>query len=251
MSAASIGGASAAASARAFAGFPPEMIRFFRSLKRNNRREWFQPRKHVFDEQVKAPMLELIAAVNDELRKFAPEYVTEPKKALFRIYRDTRFSADKTPYKTHIAASFARRGGERLGTGGFYFSVSHDMIEVAAGLWHPDRDVTLAVRNHIAETHEELREILADKKSRKLAGELRGDSLSRTPKGFEATHPAAQFLKMKDWVLDVTLDPALATTPQLHPAIVERFRAMAPVVGYLNRPLLARKPARDLFEERW
>jgi len=232
----------------AFAGFPPEMVGFFRSLKRNNRREWFQPRKHLFEQHVKAPMLELVSAINTELAKFAPEHVTDPKNAIFRIYRDTRFSSDKTPYKTHIAASFSLRGGERLGTGGFYFSVSHDAIEVAAGLWHPDRDVTLLVRNHIAGTHVELRRILADKKSRKLAGELRGAALSRSPKGFAPAHPAAEFNKMKDWIFDVTLDPALATTPQLHKAIVERFRAMTPLLAYLNRPLLKRKPARDLFD---
>jgi uncharacterized protein (TIGR02453 family) len=235
----------------AFAGFPPEMIRFFRSLKRNNRREWFQPRKHLFEQHVKTPMLELAGAINAELAKFAPEYVTEPKSAIFRIYRDTRFSADKTPYKTHVAASFARRGGERLGTGGFYFSVSHETIEVAAGIWHPDRDVLLAVRNHIAETHQELSRILADKKSRKLAGELKGDALSRSPKGFDPSHPAAGFIKMKDWILDATLDAGLATTPQLHGAIVERFRAMTPLLTYLNRPLLARKPAKDLLADRW
>ena len=235
----------------AFAGFPPDMIRFFRSLKRNNRREWFQPRKELFDQHVKAPMLELLAGINAELVKFAPDYVTEPKKAIFRIYRDTRFSADKTPYKTHVAASFSRRAGERLGTGGFYFSVSHDAIEVAAGLWHPDRDVTLLVRNHIAETHQELRRLLADKKSRKLAGELQGGALSRSPKGFDPAHPAADFIKMKDWVLDVTLDAGLATTARLQPAIVDRFRAMAPILTYLNRPLLARKPSRDLFAEQW
>ncbi len=235
----------------AFAGFPHEMVRFFRSLKRNNRREWFQPRKHLFDRHVKAPMLELVDAINAELAKFAPEYVTEPKSAIFRIYRDTRFSADKTPYKTHVAASFSRRGGERLGTGGFYFSVSHDAIEVAAGLWHPDRDVMLLVRNHIAETHRELSRILSNKKSRKLAGELKGDALSRSPKGFYPSHPAAEFIKMKDWVLDVALDAGLATTPQLQGAIVERFRAMAPALGYLNRPLVARKPARDLLAAHW
>jgi uncharacterized protein (TIGR02453 family) len=235
----------------AFAGFPPEMVRFFRSLKRNNRREWFQPRKHLFDQHVKAPMLDLLGAINTELAKFAPEYVTEPKSAIFRIYRDTRFSADKTPYKSHIAGSFSRRGGERLGTGGFYFSVSPDAIEVAAGIWHPDRDVMLLVRNHIAETHQELSRILSNKKSRKLAGELKGDALSRSPKGFDPSHPAAEFIKMKDWVLDVALDPNLATTPQLQGAIVERFRAMAPVLIYLNRPLVARKPARDLLAERW
>ncbi|HEX5226173.1 MAG TPA: DUF2461 domain-containing protein [Bryobacteraceae bacterium] len=238
-------------SAAGFAGFPSEMPRFFRGLKRNNRREWFQPRKHLFEQHVKEPMLELLAAINVEMKKFAPEYVTEPKDALFRIYRDTRFSADKTPYKTHIAGSFSRRGGERLGTGGFYFSVSPENIEVAAGLWHPERDVMLAVRNHIADCHEELRRILADKKSRKLTGELQGDALSRSPKGFDPDHPAADFIKMKSWVLDVTLDPALATTPQLHRAIVERFRAMAPVVAYLNRPLLKRKSTRHLFDQGW
>ena len=234
-----------------FPGFPPEMIRFFRSLKRNNRREWFQPRKHLFEQHIKAPMLDLVSAINAELAKFAPEYVTEPKNAIFRIYRDTRFSADKTPYKTHAAASFARRGSERQGTGGFYFSVSAEVIEVAAGIWHPEREVMLLVRNHIAETHQELSRILADKKARKLAGELKGNALSRSPKGFDPAHPAAEFIKMKDWVLDVTLDADLATTPELHGAIVERFRAMAPLLGYLNRPLLARKPARDLLEERW
>jgi uncharacterized protein (TIGR02453 family) len=227
------------------------MVRFFRSLKRNNRREWFQPRKHIFDQHVKAPMLDLVGGINTELAKFAPEYVTEPKNAIFRIYRDTRFSADKTPYKDHIAASFSRRGGERLGTGGFYFSVSHDAIEVAAGVWHPDRDVMLLVRNHIAETHQELSRILSNKKSSKLAGELKGGALSRSPKGFDPSHPAAGFIKMKDWVMEVTLDAGLATTPQLQGAIVERFRAMAPMLAYLNRPLVARKPVRDLLSDHW
>jgi uncharacterized protein (TIGR02453 family) len=234
-----------------FAGFPPEMVGFFRSLKRNNRREWFQPRKHLFEQHVKTPMLELIGALNGEFSKFAPDYVTEPKSAIFRIYRDTRFSADKTPYKTHIAASFSRRGGERLGTGGFYFSVSQEVIEIAAGLWHPDRDVTLLVRNHIAETHLELSRILAGKPLRKLAGELQGDTLSRSPKGFDPLHPAVGFIKRKDWVLDVTLDATLATTPQLYTALVERFRVMTPFLTYLNRPLLSRKPARDLLADHW
>ena len=93
------------------------MIQFFRGLKRNNRREWFQPRKHLFEQHVKAPMLELVAALNTQLASFAPEYVTDPTKAIFRIYRDTRFSSDKTPYKTHVAASFSRLGGERPARG--------------------------------------------------------------------------------------------------------------------------------------
>jgi len=234
-----------------FSGFPEEMVKFFRALKRNNRREWFQPRKHLFEQHVKMPMLELVSAINAEMAKFAPEHVTEPKNAIFRIYRDTRFSADKTPYKTHAAASFSRRGNGRLGAGGFYFSVSPETIEIAAGIYHPDREVTLLVRNHIAETHAELARILADKKASKLTGGLRGDALTRAPKGFDPEHPAANFIKMKDWILDVKLDPDLATSPKLLGEIVTRFRAMAPLLHYLNRPLLARKPARDLLEDRW
>ena len=235
----------------AFPGFPAEMPRFFRALRRNNRREWFQPRKHLYEQHVKAPMLELIAALNSEFAKFAPAYVTEPKRALFRIYRDTRFSLDKTPYKIHVAASFARRGGERLGLGGFYFSVSHDQVEIAGGIYHPAPDTTLLVRNHIAEHYQELQRILAGPKVRKLFGRLQGDALTRSPKGFDPEHPAAAFIKMKDWIFDATIDPAVATTPKLHRKIAERFRVMAPLIEYLNRPLTARKPTRDLLEDRW
>ena len=134
----------------AFVGFPPEMVKFFRSLKRNNRREWFQPRKHLFEQHVKAPMLELAGAINAELTKFAPEYVTEPKSAIFRIYRDTRFSADKTPYKTHVAASFSRRNSERLGTGGFYFSVApYDIGYCGDWDWNNDEIVIYSDPDHV------------------------------------------------------------------------------------------------------
>jgi uncharacterized protein (TIGR02453 family) len=227
-----------------FPGFPPEMVQFFRGLKRNNRRDWFQPRKHLFDQHVKAPMLELVTALNGELRKFAPQCATtDPKKSLFRIYRDTRFSADKTPYKTHAAASFWRPEG-----GGFYFSVSHDQIEVAGGIYHPSPETMYLVRTHIAENYQELRRILANKKSKKLVGDLQGDELTRAPKGFDPLHPALDLIKKKDWILDVSLEPSLATTPKLYGEILDRFRAIAPLIEYLNRPLAARKPPRHPVE---
>jgi len=234
-----------------FPGFPKEMVTFFRGLKRNNRREWFQPRKHLFEQHVKDPMIELVTALNREFAKFAPEYVSDPKKAVFRIYRDTRFSADKTPYKTHIAASFARRGGQRLTASGYYFSVSSDQIEVAGGIYHPDPDTMLAVRTHIAEHHQELGRILAERKVRRLLGELQGDELTRAPKGFHPAHPAIGLIKKKDWILDTTLDGSLGTTSQLYKELADRFRAMAPLIEFLNRPLLARKPPKDLLGDRF
>ena len=92
-----------------FSGFPPEGIAFLRGIKRNNRREWFQPRKAIFESQVKAPMIELVEALNSNLAKFAADHLNDPKRAIYRFYRDTRFSADKSPYKDHIAAIFPRR----------------------------------------------------------------------------------------------------------------------------------------------
>jgi len=231
-----------------FPGFPPEMVQFLRALKRNNRREWFQPRKHLYEQQVKEPMLELVTALNRDFMKFAPHFVTEPKKAVFRIYRDTRFSADKTPYKTHVAASFWRRGSDYTGAGGFYFSVSHDQIEVAGGIWHPSPETMLLVRTHIAASYPEMRRILANKKSRKLVGDLQGDELTRAPKGFDPQHPALDLIKKKDWILDTSLNSALATTPKLYREILDRFRAIAPLIEYLNRPLIGRKPARESME---
>src|SRR6478609_9290981 len=91
-----------------FPGFPAEALTFFRSLARNNNREWFLPRKPLFEEKVKQPMWALVESVNASMKSFAPEYITDPGKAIYRFYRDTRFSKDKTPYKDHIAASFGR-----------------------------------------------------------------------------------------------------------------------------------------------
>ncbi|MGI8744076.1 MAG: DUF2461 domain-containing protein [Bryobacteraceae bacterium] len=224
-----------------FPGFPPEAIQFFRGLARNNNRDWFQPRKERFETHIKEPMVNLVTALNSELAKFAPEYVSDPKKAIFRIYRDTRFSADKTPYKDHIAASFSRRGLEKTGAGGFYFSVNHKEIEIAGGIYHPPPETMLAVRTHIAETHERFRRILSNRKLRQVLGELRGSELSRVPKGFDPSHAAADLIRKKDWILFVSLDPELATSPRLFDEIVTRFRAASPLLEYLNTPMRPRK----------
>src|SRR5579859_3337526 len=231
-----------------FSGFPAEGVQFLRSLTRNNRREWFQPRKHIYDEQVKAPMAELVGALCAEMMHFGPHYVAEPAKAIYRIYRDTRFSKDKTPYKTHIAAIFPRRGMEKHGGAGLYFSVSPKEIEVAGGVYMPGPDTLLALRAHLAEHHEEFRNIIGSRKLRTLVGEMHGEQLSRVPKGFACDHPAADLIRYKQWLFYVMLDPALATTPKLLPEVRKRFEAMMPFVDFLNQPLVqARRKDAGLF----
>jgi uncharacterized protein (TIGR02453 family) len=225
-----------------FAGFPAEGIAFLRALKKNNDREWFTPRKSTFEDKVRRPMIELVSAIHGEMLRFAPDYVGEPAKCVYRIYRDTRFSKDKTPYKTYASALLLRKNFDRYaGSAAYYFAVSPENIEVAGGIYSPDRDVLLAVREHVAENHKEFRATYARPKVKKLFGELSGDSLTRVPKGFDAEHPAADLIKRKQFLLDVSIDAKLAATPELFAEIVTRLEAMTPFIEFLNRPLLGRQ----------
>jgi uncharacterized protein (TIGR02453 family) len=234
----------------AFPGFPREAMEFFRGLARNNRREWFQPRKAIYEEQVRQPMRLLVAQLNAAMTAFAPDYVTDPEKALYRIYRDTRFSKDKTPYKDHIAASFRRRGASGHEEPGYYFAVSHKEVAVGGGVYMPSPETLLAIRHHLAARHEEFRRILAGRTLRRLLGCLQGERLSRVPKGFCAEDPAADLLRFKQLYLYVVLPPETSTTPALYGEILTRFRALKPVMDFLTIPLKTNRKetlARDLF----
>src|SRR5215468_5506793 len=184
-----------------FAGFSPDALSFLRALKRNNRRDWFQPRKEKYETLIKLPMLELINALNAEFERFAPDYITLPEKAVYRIYRDTRFSHDKTPYKTHISAIFPRRTAVKRAGAVFYFHFTEKDLLVFGGVYGPDRDELLAYRTLLAERHQEFAEILRDKKLRRVVGGLEGEQLSRVPKGFPSDHPAADLLRHRQWYL--------------------------------------------------
>ncbi len=224
-----------------FAGFAPAALEFFRKLDKNNNRDWFQAHKHIFQEQVRAPMVELVETINRELLEFAPEHVTEAKKAIYRIYRDIRFSKDKTPYKTHIAANFPRRGLEKHACGGYYFSVGLEGVEVAGGVYMPGPEQLLAIRKYLAVHHEECRRLMSAKPLRLAMGDLLGDELTRAPKGFPPDHPAADLLRKKQLYFYVVLDSRLATTPRLPAEVLKRFRLMSPFIDFINAPLLNEK----------
>ncbi|MEO8025250.1 MAG: DUF2461 domain-containing protein [Bryobacteraceae bacterium] len=221
-----------------FRGFPPAGIKFLKDLAKNNDRDWFQARKEIYDSQVKAPMIELLEAINVELKKFAPDYVCDPAKAIYRLYRDTRFSKDKTPYKTHIAAVLPRRGLQKHAGGGFYFSVSPTAVEIASGVYMPGPEELLTLRMHLSINHAAFRKI--DAKVHKLMGELQGEQLVKVPKGFHPDQPAADLIRRKQFFYYKTLDAKLATSPDLFKELIVRFRTVLPAVEYLNAPLLKR-----------
>jgi len=224
-----------------FPGFPREGLQFLSDLARNNRRDWFQPRKPIYEQEVKRPMRELVDAVNAAMTSFAPEYITAAEKAVYRIYRDTRFSPDKTPYKDHIAASFRHRRLAGEGCAGYYFAISHKEVAIGGGLYEPPPEALLAVRNRIAERHQEFRRIVQSRAVRRLLGDLQGERLTRAPKGFSPEHPAADLLRHKRFILYIELTPDVAATPRLHTEIVKRFQIMTPFLAFLNAPLLGRR----------
>jgi uncharacterized protein (TIGR02453 family) len=224
---------------RAFPGFSPKGLSFFRQLERNNDREWFTPRKDQYEQLLRGPMIELVASLLEELRTFAADHVLDPKRAVYRIYRDTRFSKDKTPYKTHIAALLGHRNLPRNAGANFYFHVSHKGIEVAGGTYMPEPSEQRAVRAAIAVRPGEFRKLVEAKDVKRLVGPIVGESYARVPKGFDAAHPAANYLRMKQWYFDTRLKPDVATSPRLRKEILTRWRVMAPTIHFLNAAALS------------
>ena len=223
-----------------FQGFPAESIAFLRDLKENNNRDWFAPRLESYRELVRVPMLALIHALHVAMLRFAPAYVGEPARCLYRVYRDTRFSKDKTPYKTHAAALFRRNSLAKNAGAGFYFAISPEEVAVGGGIYAPSPASLLVVRQHIAANTKSFRSTFEAKTVRRLMGELEGEQAVRVPKGFHAEHPAADLLRHKRLILYKTLSPDVATGPRLFREIVTRFEAMTPFVEFLDRPLLKR-----------
>lgn len=223
-----------------FPGFSKQALAFLGDLKKHNDREWFTPRKAVYEEQLRLPMIELVRAIHGEMLSFAPQYVGEPAKCVFRVYRDTRFSKDKTPYKTHIAASFSHNALEKRGAG-YYLGVSPESVDIAGGLYAPEPDVLLAVRTRIADDPAAFRKTFDTPKIKKIVGKPRGESAVRPPKGFAADHPAIDLIKRKQHVFFEHLDSAIATTPKLFGEVLKRFEAMTPMIRFFDQALIDRR----------
>ena len=179
--------------------FTPKAITFLKGLKRHNDRTWFDERKPVYEQELKAPMLALIEEVNASLLKFSPEHVRPAPRIMLRIYRDIRFSSNKAPYKTHISAWWARQGLEKTSGGGFYFHLDANEIHLAGGAYMPEREQLLAIRGHIADHHAAFRKLLTAKKLTASMKAMDGQAMARGPKGYAPDHPAMDLLRQRQW----------------------------------------------------
>ena len=214
--------------------FTTKTLAFLRALKRNNDREWFRARKGEYERHVRGPMVELIGRLAVDLRPFAPEMVVDPKRSLYRIYRDTRFSEDKTPLKTNAAAVFPPRGFPRHEGAGFYVEIAPGWVWMGGGLYMPPPRSLYAIRERIAQSHPKLHRVVRAREFRTVLGELQGEQLTRVPRGYLRDHPAGEYLRYKQFLGFREFEPGFATSDRFYPELLRTFKALTPLVRFLN-----------------
>jgi uncharacterized protein (TIGR02453 family) len=211
--------------------FTKDTFRFLADLKAHNDRPWFAANKARYEDHVKVPALAFIEAFAPLLKKISPHFSAGPR-SLFRIYRDTRFAKDKSPFKVHTGIQFRHDRGGDVHAPGFYFHIEPGACFTGLGLWHPDASALRRIRELIAE------EAAAWKKATRGRGftdalEMHGERLARPPKGFDPDHPMIEDLKWKDFIGGCSLTDAFVTSPDLPKALAKLFAAGTPLMKFL------------------
>ena len=217
--------------------FSPALFKFLRELKKNNDREWFQANKARYESDVRDPMLRFIADFAVPLRTISKHFVADPRPvngSLFRIYRDTRFSRDKSQYKTAAAAHFRHEVDGEVHGPGFYFHLGPGDVAVGAGIWHPDAETLAKIRDAIA-GHPQLWKRAVSGKAFRATCELWGEKLTRPPKGFDPAHPFLEDLKRKDFVAMASFEEADACKPGFMKRVADVYRVSAPFMSFLTK----------------
>jgi uncharacterized protein (TIGR02453 family) len=233
--------------------FTSKTLSFLRSLKRNNDREWFRARKDQYEMHVRAPLIEVVEQLAADFRTVAPELIASPKQSLFRIYRDTRFSSNKKPLKTHAAAVFRPKDLPKPQGAGLYFEIAPGWVWIGGGMWRPEPPELVRLREHIAESWPEIRDITRAAPFRKRFTELSGDTMTRVPRGYAADHPAAAFLRYRQFYGGAEFPASLAHSREFYPTLLATFKALMPLVRFLNEPLVdaAQRPPADKLDMKY
>ncbi len=219
-----------------FAGFRRDFFVFFRELKANNGRAWFEENKPRFREDVQGPMSDFIAAMAPRLAKISKQFVADPRPnggSMFRIHRDVRFSKDKRPYKEHAACQFRHRLGRDVHAPGFYVHIAPDEVFFGGGLWMPDPDALLKIRQRIAERPAEWNKVVASKPFVAAFGGIEGNQLTRPPRGFDATHPFIADIRRKSFVAGADSSAKAAMSDAFVEEVTQAFRTLTPLMRFL------------------
>jgi uncharacterized protein (TIGR02453 family) len=229
-----------------FGGFRPAAFEFLGDLALNNRKPWFEANRAVYEREVRDPMRVLVETLDARLRSIAPEIVGDRRRSMFRIYRDVRFSKDKSPFKTNAGAwLYHRDAGRKVGTAegagggaGFYFHIDPTSCFMAGGIWMPARPALQRIREAIAARPAALARLTSAPDFRRRFRSLRQEPrLRRVPRGFPPDHPAAEWLKLQSFTAAAAIEPSVVMSPRLVDRLCRDFVVLVPLVRWLNRVL--------------
>lgn len=212
---------------------------FLKNLKKNNNRDWFQAHKEEYN-LAKEEFESFIRTVIQKAGKYDPDIkALDAGKTIFRIYRDIRFSKDKTPYKTHFAASF-QKDGKKTGYPGYYIHLEPGNSFVGGGIWQPDPEFTAKIRQEIDYCREEFLDIINNKNFQSHFGglDMKDFSLKRMPKGYEADHPLGEFIKLNSWLANRAYSDEEVYSEDFLNKVVSDIKTLKPFMNFLNRALL-------------
>ncbi|MBK6683740.1 MAG: DUF2461 domain-containing protein [Deltaproteobacteria bacterium] len=219
--------------------FRPALFQFLRELAVNNDRTWFAENKARYEADVKGPLLSFIADFGPHLKKISRHYVADPRPvggSLFRIHRDTRFSKDKTPYKTHASAQFRHEAGKDVHAPGYYLHLEPGSVFFGCGLWHPEPEPLQQIRTRIAEDPKAWKKAIGAKAFNPHY-QLQGESLKRPPKGFDPDHPELEAIKRKDFIGVTPFKERDALSSDFLMQVVERAKAGTPLMRFLSESI--------------
>ena len=232
--------------APAFTGFSPAALQFLADLAANTDRTWFNPRKADYERLIKEPLEALCVALAERFEQRGIPLLSDPRKSPFRIYRDTRFSKDKSPYKTHVAANFpwiargeqlasARSSDPDAHANGGYFHFQPGSMYVGGGMWHPSPERLTAFRRAVVDEPERVKTALEDPGFVGWFGGIEShETLKRVPSGYPADHPLADLLRQKDVVFGKELSDRDVLAPGLPDLLADAFASALPAFRFLD-----------------
>ncbi len=215
-----------------FSGFPVDTLRFLSDLEENNNREWFTENRCRYEASFLTPALDFIEAIKKPLDKAAPCLVAEPKKSggsLLRIYKDTRFSKDKTPYKTNLGIQFRHMAGKDIHAPGIYIHIACDECFLGAGMWRPPSEVVKAVRAYIEDPQSSWMKMRRGKKLND-AFELYDDRLKTAPRGVAKDHPLIDELRLKSYIVMAKLSRREIQSAEFVDQVIKLIRTSRPLM---------------------
>jgi uncharacterized protein (TIGR02453 family) len=223
-----------------FTGFPEDLFGFLEELSVNNNRDWFTANKSRYRDSVVEPVADFIGAMGGRLEKISGHFVADPRTnggSMFRIYRDTRFSKDKRPYKENVGCHFRHAAGRSAHAPGFYLHLQPGRVFAGAGVWMPDARALDRIRSAIVEKPDAWRQVISDRKLRKRFHAIEGDTLKRMPRGYADDAPHAEDLKRKSFFVTCPFEQTLALTPGFIGEVAKVYADAAPLVRFMTGAL--------------